>query len=468
MNSVLVVDDDPIIVSNIIKGFEMERFAAEGTSDYRETIRIIESKHPDIVILDVFWGNSEDSFGIDVLREIREKWDKDALPVFMITAQGESAQLLESMNLGATDFISKPFTIAGLIERVKRTLEEGPVPPDADPLEPWSERIAGRSKPILDLTMNVWKAVRDKSDILILGETGTGKDLVARMYHQQSMWCQKPLKIIYCPNVSDTLFESQLFGHRKGAFTGANEDRAGDLREADGGIALLNEIGELTDIQQQKLLNFLETKRIKPLGSNEDIHLDVVVLAATNRPLKKMVDEGIFRNDLYQRLSKGVLLETPPLRKYLDDIPYLVEHIIQEINLTATSKIHDIDRDVIELFQQLYWDGNVRQLKNCIFEGARRCIGGKIILHDVAGYIERHCIKFLDEEKMLCLEDFNLQLDTAYPVFKQKLKDAEKKYLVHHLQKNNWQVPKTAESIGIKHRQRLNELMREFKIKKDQ
>jgi DNA-binding NtrC family response regulator len=465
MKRILIIDDDPNLVASLKEHFELEDFLAEGTSDPRQAMEKIGSFAPELVILDIYFGRNEHALGIDLLRDIRERWGREELPVFMITGQGDSTDLLKSMDNGANDFISKPFAARDLVERVTRTLDlEQPTGTNAECA--WQERIVGKSKAMFDLAMEAWQAAHHREDVLILGETGTGKDLVARLYHRQSQWCTKLLQAIYCTNFpTDTLFESALFGHRKGSFTGATEDRIGQIQAADKGIALLNEIGEISQQQQAKLLNLLENKTIRPLGATQDIALDVVLLMATNCDLKSMVAQKEFRPDLYHRLGKCKIIEIPPLRDHLEDIPDLVAHFVAEINQTAEPRVSQVHADVLRFFQDLYWEGNIRQLRNCIQEGARCCRGGRLLLQDVQGHVARHHIRLLGWKGDASADSF----DMDYKTFKQeRLRKLERDYFEYHLLKNQKSRTRTAKAVGFQRRQQLNQIFKRLGIKSKQ
>lgn len=463
MRSLLIVDDDPVMVRNIVQGFRLEDLAAEGTTNIHETISLIEKKRPDAVILDVCWGKSDRTEGIEVLKQIRRRWQKAELPVVMMSGKSEAREHDEAMDSGADLFIAKPFEMAEMVEDVLRLLNGGSSPPEPE-LEPWEERIVGCSREMLNMASHIYRFAEERSNVLITGETGTGKDLVARMYHKRSQsWGEKDLQVIYLTEISPGLIESELFGHKKGAFTNADENRVGLLEVANHGIVLLNEIGDLPLAQQVKLLNLIENKIITPMGTSHKQELDVVILAATNRDLQKMIDQGEFRADLYQRLNVA-RIAIPPLRDHLEDVPQLVENFRKKYNRKAAVPVTEVEKEVIDYFKTLFWKENVRQLEHCFLDAARKCIRGKVVMRDAAGFIEREKIRPVGVTEGEYPETFNFEVD--YHTFSDKfLKQSRRDYVVHHLNKHGWHVPTTAEAIGIR-RQQLNEIIRTLGIKK--
>jgi two-component system, NtrC family, response regulator AtoC len=364
--TILVVDDEALIRWSLT-----ERLQAEGYDVLEaETGKGALEKLPegvDLVLLDY---RLPDTDGVSVLRKIKE-FDQDVL-VILLTAYASVDTAVEAMKLGAFHFANKPFNLDEVIANVERALETTRLRREVrqyrtSAARPYSlQRLVGQSPEITALRALVARvAASPASTVLLTGESGTGKDLVAKIIHYASDRASKPFMNITCSALPEQLLESELFGHERGAFTDARTQKKGLLEMADGGTVFLDEIGEMTPGLQAKLLRFLEEKSFKRVGGAHDIHVDVRVVAATNRNLDEEVKEHRFRSDLFFRLNV-LPIEIPPLRARRDDVPILVEYFIDSFNTEFRKRIHGATPAAYALLQGYGWPGNVRELRNVI------------------------------------------------------------------------------------------------------
>jgi two-component system, NtrC family, response regulator AtoC len=364
--TILVVDDEALIRWSL-----SERLKAEGYNVLEaDTGRSALEKLPegvDLVLLDY---RLPDTDGVSVLRKIKE-FDQDIL-VILLTAYADVDTAVEAMKLGAYHFANKPFNLDDVAATVERALETTRLRREVRELRsnaarPFSlQRIVGASSAITALRhMAARVAVTPSSTVLLTGESGTGKDLLAKVIHYASDRSSRPFMNITCSALPEQLLESELFGHERGAFTDARMQKKGLLETADGGTVFLDEIGEMTPALQAKLLRFLEEKSFKRVGGSSDIHVDVRVIAATNRDLEKEVEKHNFRADLFFRLNVLPIV-VPPLRAHVEDVPLLVEYFIDAFNTEFRKRVLGATPAAYALLQSYGWPGNVRELRNVI------------------------------------------------------------------------------------------------------
>jgi DNA-binding NtrC family response regulator len=364
--TILVVDDEPLIRWSLA-----ERFKADGYQVLEaDTGRAAVEKLPegiDLVLLDY---RLPDTDGVTILRKIKE-FDPDIL-VILLTAYASVETAVEAMKLGAYHFANKPFNLDDVAATVDRALETTRLRREVrqfrtDAARPYSlQRIVGASPPITALRHLVARvAVSPASTVLLTGESGTGKDLVAKVIHYSSDRSAKPFMNITCSALPEQLLESELFGHERGAFTDARLQKKGLLETADGGTVFLDEIGEMTPALQAKLLRFLEEKSFKRVGGSSDIRVDVRVIAATNRNLEEEVARHKFRSDLFFRLNV-LPIALPPLRSHAEDIPLLVEYFIDTFNAEFRKRVLGATPAAYSQLKAYGWPGNVRELRNVI------------------------------------------------------------------------------------------------------
>ncbi len=357
---IIVVEDDPSVRTTIVTFLEIEGFAVEAFSNTREAIERLSHGGCRLVISDIY---IDDKTGIDILQAAK-KQDPDCA-VILMTARGSMETVMAATRGGSFDYLAKPFELDTLLEAVKRAVAART--PDDDEVEaeelPESEMI-GSSAGMVEIYKTVAQVATTDATVVILGETGTGKELIARMIHRNSLRAQFPFVPVDCGTIQPTLLESELFGSVRGAFTGADRDRIGVLEAANRGTVFLDEIGEVDASFQVKLLRFLQEREVRPVGSARAKTVDVRVVVATNRDLQKLVEEGKFREDLWHRLNV-VRLTIPPLRERRADVPLLAHYFLNKYNTRYSRHVKMTDSGLREL-NNFTWPGNVRQLQHLI------------------------------------------------------------------------------------------------------
>jgi two-component system response regulator AtoC len=365
--TILIVDDEKLIRWSLRQKLESWNYHVVEAGDQSEAWAKFQFETPDLVTLDI---KLPDGSGIDLLKKIKES--HGSLPVVMITAFGVVDAAVQALKLGAYDFIEKPINFEKLENVVRNALEatrlRGQV---AQTFESNKSRfglcnIVGKSRAIVDV-LNLIKRLAQSgaSTLLVQGESGTGKDLVSRALHYESSRRDKPFFALNCAAIPETLIETELFGHEKGAFTDAKSMKKGVFEMADGGTVFLDEISEMHLNMQSKFLRVLEDQSFRRVGGVKDLSVDVQVVASTNRNLEVAVTESKFREDLFYRLSVIPIL-IPPLRERKEDIPLLVEHFIRHYNVRFRKNIKGVTPDGMKLLMNYAWPGNVRELKNAI------------------------------------------------------------------------------------------------------
>ncbi|MCL5743063.1 MAG: sigma-54 dependent transcriptional regulator [Acidobacteria bacterium] len=360
MQRLLVVEDDPAVRTTIVMFLEMEGYAIDAVSSTREALERLQQNSYPIVISDIY---IDDRTGLDVLEAARRT--DPSCAVILMTARGTMETVMAATRGGAFDYVAKPFDLDRMLEVVKRAeasreeKEEEAGPEDL----PETEMI-GSSAPMVEIYKTASRVAPTDATVLIEGETGTGKELVARMIHRFSRRAAQPFVPVDCASIAPTLLESELFGTMRGAFTGADRDRIGVFEAANHGSVFLDEIGEVEMNFQLRLLRFLQEREIRPLGSSRSKPVDVRVIAATNRNLQKMVDEGKFREDLWFRLNV-VRIVIPPLAERRSDIPLLARFFVNKYNARYGHEVK-LTESGVKAMQEYIWPGNVRQLQHII------------------------------------------------------------------------------------------------------
>ena len=367
--TVLVVDDEPLIRWSLVNRLKEEGYrtleagtASDAVAQHRDGA--------DLLLLDYALP---DATGLDVLKQVKET-DPDTL-VIMLTANTDVGTAVSAMKQGAFHYANKPFDLDEIVLLVEKALETTQLRREVRTLrarqaQPYGlDSIVGDSDAIKSVRALLQKiGVSPASTVLLTGESGTGKDLAAKVIHYSSTRANKPFMNITCSALPETLLESELFGHERGAFTGADRQKRGLIESADGGTVFLDEIGEMVPLLQAKLLRFLEEKAFKRVGGATDIKVDVRVIAATNRSLEDEVKKGRFREDLYYRLNV-MAVPLPPLRDRRSDIPLLINHYIDAFNVEFRKKIRGVSPTAVTALQSYAWPGNVRELRNAVERG---------------------------------------------------------------------------------------------------
>lgn len=368
MSTVLVIDDDRSTLHLIQQTFRDSGITVETARTAGEGLEIITERHPDLVLLDVMLP---DVSGIEAFQSIK-RFDP-RLPVIFITAGGTSDTAIEAVKVGAFDYLLKPLDMGQVRTLVDQALEMRrrmniPVklpgaPFDAD--SDLDDRMVGRSPQILEVYKAIGRVASQDVTVLIRGESGTGKELIARAIYQHSQRSREPFLAVNCAALPDSLLESELFGHEKGSFTGADRQRVGKFEQCSGGTIFLDEVGDMSPLVQSKLLRLLQEQRFERVGGNQTIQTDVRIIAATHRDLEAMANEGAFRSDLYYRLN-GFTITVPPLRERGDDIVLLLERIFNVYARQLGKDVQGIAPDALKLLVEYPWPGNVREMQSAV------------------------------------------------------------------------------------------------------
>ena len=367
--SILLVDDEEKILKRLGRSLRDEGHEVIEATTIREAQQQLAQRAFDLMVVDnVMPGMT----GLDFIRELTQTMPAAERPqIVMMTAHGSTQLVREAFKLGVEDFLEKPFEVDELLALARRGVKSLRLQTERQYLI--SERdaefnyygIVGRSKAMEQVIDRAELVAQTKSTVLITGETGTGKEMVARLIHHRSAQREMPLIKVNCAAIPETLLESELFGHVRGAFTGATMTKRGKFALADGGSIFLDEIGTLTTAIQAKLLRVLQEREFEPLGAERTQKVDVRVIAATNRDLKQMVSDGKFQEDLYYRLNV-IPIGIPPLRERREDIPVLIEHFVEKHRQRTGKRVDAVDDEVVKALQKYDWPGNVRELENSI------------------------------------------------------------------------------------------------------
>ena len=365
MSKILIIEDEEPIRRVLVRilSDEDSSFEIHEASDGKKGLDLIKNDSYDLVLCDIKMPKVD---GIELLQRTRKT--NSTIPFIMLTGHGNIETAVESMKLGAYDFISKPPDLNRLINSVRNALEKKELIVENKILRKKVAKkyeIIGNSKSIMEIHAMIDKVAKTEARVLITGESGTGKELVAHNIHEKSSRAKSPFIEVNCAAIPSELIESELFGHLKGSFTSAVKDREGKFEAANNGTIFLDEIGDMSLAAQAKVLRALEENKIQRVGSQKDISVDVRVLAATNKDLKKEIDDGNFREDLYHRLAV-IVIKVPELSKRKSDIPVLVDHFSNIISKEQGIETKKFSKDSLKLLEDYNWSGNVRELRNVV------------------------------------------------------------------------------------------------------
>ena len=444
---ILVVDDDENLLKSIKKILSLEHYAVDTLSNPLKIDSYLESKDYHCLLLDVRMPVMS---GIDVLKKTLYK--NPALPIIMVSGQSDIETAVQAIKEGAYDFIEKPIDPERLFVAVKNAIQQHNLQEMSDSIFKELQdqfSIIGQSKALKNIVQQIKEVSDTPAKVLILGDSGTGKELVAHAIHFNSGRKGKAYVKLNCAAIPSELLESELFGHRKGAFTGAVSDRKGKFIEADGGTLFLDEIGNMSIQLQAKLLRVLEANEVEVIGENIPRKIDVRIISATNQNLENLISKGLFREDLYYRLNV-VKIIIPPLRERPEDILPLAYHFLKEFSNSYNKQVLTIKSQVEALLNNFEWPGNVRQLRNAI---------EKMVLFNHSGEIGY-------EEAINALELGHTQTETNQNgeeslQLKNAVHNFERKYILLTLQKHSWKISETANALGID-RSNLFKKMRKY------
>ncbi len=366
MGRILIVDDHDSLRKGLVKALSNAGHDVEDAPNGTGAIERLQGGQFDVVLTDLRMGGAD---GMDVLRTARSVQPDAA--VILMTAFGSIHTAVEAMKMGAIDFVQKPFEIEEMELKIEKAIDLRHLKNQVDYLRHAQEdlydvdRIVGGSGALKQVLGVVSKVARSNSTILIRGETGTGKELIAGAIHHNSMRANKAFVKVNCAALQENLLESELFGHEKGAFTSADKQRIGRFEQADGGSLFLDEVGDMSQSTQAKILRVLQEHEFERLGGTRTVRVDVRIITATNRNLSQMVQDGLFREDLFYRLNV-VSLEMPPLRDRKDDIPALAEFFVHRFSAELKKRVDCIDPEAQKVLMRHHWPGNIRELENVV------------------------------------------------------------------------------------------------------
>ena len=425
---ILIVDDEPDTILILQDRLEMEGYQVVTATDGGEALELIDQDLPDLVLLDIQMPHLD---GIETLTHIHEKYP--GLLVLMLTAHGTIQRAVEATKRGAYDFLEKPFHADNITQKVDKALEHQCTVERStrDELIHNYEEIIGEGPPIVEVLKVIEKIADTDSTVLVQGESGTGKELIARALHQNSSRRKKEMVVVNCAAIPDHLLESELFGHERGAFTGATYQKIGKFERGHGSTLFLDEIGDMSIDLQAKLLRTLQEGEIERLGGTKVIHVDVRIIAATNQDLPEAIKAGTFRQDLYYRLNM-IPVYLPPLRARQKDILILAEYFLQKHSKAHNQPVRWISQKVRELFMQYDWPGNVRELEYAILR-AVLFAEGEVVLP-----------KHLPEE---VLSAGRQQIESVPAGV--TMKEMEKELILKTLERMDGNRTRTAEILGI-------------------
>jgi len=434
--SVLVIDDETNIRKTLEGVLSDDGYDVILAGDGAQGLEVFSRSFVDAVLLDVWMPGMD---GIETLKKIRESYP--IVPVIMISGHGTIDTAVKAVKMGAFDFIEKPISLTKLLITLSRAIEQGYLLRENVELKERVEkkyRLVGDSESMGRVRAEIAAAGPTNASVLVSGENGSGKEIVAREIHRRSKRADRPFVAVNCAAIPEELIESELFGHEKGAFTGATVRRRGRFELGDGGTLFLDEVGDMSPRTQAKILRVLEEKQFERIGGGEKIRADVRIIAATNRNLPKEVEAGRFRDDLYFRLNVFPIV-VPPLRDRREDIPSITEHFVAEICAEHGKERKKVPRAAMERLMAHTWPGNVRELRNVV---------ERLVILSTGTVIGEDIIR-----RVLSAESVRAETPHA-PVFDQEdFREAvlafEKEFLTRKLRQNEFNVSRTAERLGL-------------------
>lgn len=459
---ILIVDDDPIVAESLAQFLEREGYATATCFNGREAMQALaEAEKPqgvsrkpepfNLVLCDV---SMPEVGGLDLLRYAQEK--HPAAVFIMLTGYGTIENAVEAIRGGAADYLSKPVVDTELRLAIEKSLRQQALVAENTTLRARLDERFGMGNIVggdyrMQKAYEMIEAVApSKATVLMMGESGTGKSVIARAIHQQSSRREKPYVEIHCGSIPETLLESELFGHVKGAFTGAHADKRGKFLAADGGTIFIDEINSASPAMQLKLLRVLQERKFEPVGSTETIEVDVRVILASNQPLEDLVASGQFRQDLYYRINV-VRIDLPPLRERPSDIPLLAEHFLAKHAEQHGKTIAGIAPDAVEALQRYRFPGNVRELENLIERAVVLCRRPTITLEDLPPFVLDNSTSKLMSAHARAELDADDASDAPWePIpLERALEEPERRILLKALRANNWNRQATADQLSI-------------------
>lgn len=449
MSSILIIDDEKQICESIQMILEYEGYKVDYVTSGHEGINLIKENEFSAVLLDI---QMPEINGFEVLSIAKEV--NPFLNIIIISAHASVQNAINATKLGAFDFIEKPIDRDKLLIAIRNAVNQSNLKKENAEIKKSlgaSDIIIGDSKAIQKIKDLIDKVAPTDARIFISGENGTGKELVARALHQKSERREQPFVDVNCAAIPNELIESELFGHEKGSFTGAAQQRIGKFESAHSGTLFLDEIGDMSLQAQAKVLRAIEDGKFQRVGGTKNIAVDVRIISATNKNLKEEIEKGNFREDLFHRLNV-IPIEIPPLRERLDDIPPIVDYLASDIAIRYKRNKPRFDEKAITLLQELSWKGNIRELRNVL---------ERIIIIVNKPVIEKKDIEFLVPNEKLSLDSL-IEESNSFQDFKEK---AERAFILKQLEVNGWNISKTSEILEIQ-RSHLYNKIKKYNIEK--
>ncbi len=434
---VLIVDDDYAALEMMQDLFESKGYIPLTAPNGIEALNLIKNQEPDIVLSDIRMPEMD---GMQLLRVLTKEYPH--IPVIMITAHGTVNTAVEAMKIGAKDYILKPLSLDEILAKVERITQLSSLIKENEYLLAKLQQtydftnMIGKNDKIQEIFRLVKDVATTNTTILINGESGVGKELIANAIHYNSARVKRPFVKVNCGVLAESLLESELFGHVRGAFTGAIKDKIGRFEMANGGTLFLDEIGDISLNMQLKLLRVLQEGEFERVGGTETIKVDVRIIAATNKDLKKAIKEGTFRQDLFYRLNV-IPITVPPLRERKDDIKYLVNHFIEKFNRVYGKTIQEVEPKAMELIEEYDYPGNIRELENLIERIVVLDKKGKITAEDLPSYIRQN-----EEEDYPSEVDFDEGLSNIVDSYERNL-------IIKALEQNKYNKFQTAKMLKM-------------------
>ncbi len=453
MIRIMLIDDERDMLVSLQKILSRNnRYKTEMYQEGSKALDMLDEKSFDGVLCDL---KMPDISGMEILKKVR-RVQPDAFFI-MITGYGTIESSVEAMRLGADNFIEKPFTAEKLLETIEKAVKVRGLEPEVNessdlPLEKQFSDILFKSNKIRDLLEMIRRVSTGDANILITGESGTGKELVARNIHRLSRRAEYSFIPVNCAALPENLFESELFGYEKGAFTGAGRTKPGLVEFADKGTFFFDEIGDMSLNLQVKLLRMLEERKIRRVGGQREIAVDIRVISATNRNLEHMIEEGRFREDLSYRLNT-IQIHIPPVRERPEDILYLAEHTLAELREKEGKNVYTIADDARDALTNYNWPGNVREIQNMVTRAFYLCQHNEIRLEDLPPTLQKSADMIPD--KLIQMEYKEAK--------EQVLQNFEKRYLSYYLKKHKGNISKAADECGID-RRTIHRLINKYNI----
>lgn len=451
---ILIADDEPLFLRTTAALLRKEGFDCTCADNGRDALEVLSKERIDLVLSDL---NMPGNLKLELLKEGRSQWPD--IPLIVITGAPSLPSAIESVRLGITDYLLKPVKLEDLLSSIRRALahrerQQSPSTPDLKAACQRFPEIIGESPVIQELFEIIARVADTDTNVLVTGESGTGKEAVARAIHRLSRRSQEPFQIIDCTSIPETLFESILFGHTRGAFTGAVKDQEGLLSQADKGTAFFDEIGELPATLQSKLLRVIQEQTFIPVGKTTAVKVDTRFVCATNRDLELEVNAGRFRRDLFYRLAV-IHIELPPLCERGDDVVLLADHFLRSLR-SRNSKVSGFSDAALQLLRQHNWPGNIRELRNAIERAIAMARGDTIEARDLPPHVhEAPGLKLADRPASALLSQAATHADA--------LGSAERAYIASLLEKNSGNVAQSARDAGLS-RQGLHKLLKKHSL----